>query len=470
MRTFIALLSCAALAACAGLPDPNEMPAMHPVAAYASEQSLGTQSGDWPMDDWWRSYGDSQLNALIEAGLAGSPTLAVADARLRRARALAQASEASQLPQLNGSAAVNQQKQSYNYLSPRAVTPQGWNEYGQAALDLSWELDFWGRNRAAVAAATSEAQAARADASQARLALSTAIASAYAELAREYAVLDTSTGARRVRSTTTELFKRRYDHGLETIGSVRQVEARLATAESDVLAVEEQIALQKNRLAALIGEGPDRGLAIARPTLEITTPFAVPERLAAELIGRRPDLAAARLRADAAAKRIDEARAGFYPNINLSAAIGVQALGLDLLTNDGSSMGHAGPAISLPIFNGGRLRAQLRRADAEYAESVANYNKTVVQALQDIADVVVSHRALGPQLDSTSTAVAAAREAWQVQNNRYQGGLATYLEVLSAEDYLLANLRSQADLQSRSLTLDVALVRALGGGYDIAHP
>jgi outer membrane protein TolC len=162
---------------------------------------------------------------------------------------------------------------------------------------------------------------------------------------------------------------------------------------------------------------------------------------------------------------VGQARAAFYPNINLNALIGVQSLSLDMLTREGSSLGSIGPALSLPLFTGGRLRAQLRGAEAEYAEAVSLYDRTVVQALQDVADVAVSQRALGPQLTRVGEAVEAARESWRIQNNRYSGGLATYLEVLTAEDYLLSNLRTQSDLQSRSLTLDVALTRALGGGY-----
>jgi outer membrane protein TolC len=140
-----------------------------------------------------------------------------------------------------------------------------------------------------------------------------------------------------------------------------------------------------------------------------------------------------------------------------------------MLKEDGSGIGSIGPAITLPIFNGGRLRAQLRGAEAEYAEAVATYEKTLVQALQEVADAAVSQRALTPQIERVHAAVEAAREAWVVQNDRYQGGLANYLEVLSAEDYLLTNLRTQTDLQSRSMTLDVALTRALGGGYTISN-
>jgi NodT family efflux transporter outer membrane factor (OMF) lipoprotein len=466
MKQVFALLGIsAALTACASLPGPAPSPEIRPQSAFAGTQSFVAPAADWPAAGWWKVYGDAQLDALIAEGLAGSPSVAVADARMRRARASQDNARGALAPVVSANASATEQKQSYNYLSPPAMTPQDWNDYGRASLDFSWEIDFWGKNRAALAAATSEAVAAGADADQARLALSSAIASGYAELARLYAALDTATAARTLRAKTAELFAKRFDNGLETRGSVRQADSRRASSEADVLALDEQIALQKNKLAALLGAGPDRGLTIARPNVNFTRAFALPASLSAELIGRRPDLVAARLRAEAAAKRIHVSKAQFYPNVNLTAFIGVQSLGLDRLQENGSDIGSVGPAISLPIFNGGRLRAQLRGAEAEYAESVANYEQALVQALREVADAAVSQRALAPQLDKIDAAVDAAREAWQVQNDRYQGGLASYLEVLTAEDYLLANLRSQSDLRSRSMTLDVALNRALGGGY-----
>jgi NodT family efflux transporter outer membrane factor (OMF) lipoprotein len=246
---------------------------------------------------------------------------------------------------------------------------------------------------------------------------------------------------------------------------LRQVEARRAAAQADVQSYQEQIDLQRHRLAALMGAGPDRGLAIRRPAIDLARPFALPENLAADLLGRRPDVLATRLRAEAAAKRIDQARAAFYPNVNLTAFIGLQSLSLNLLARGDSSIGSVGPAVSLPIFDGGRLRGQLRGAEADYAEAVANYERAVVQAMQDVADAATSSRALGGQLASIGEAVDAAREAWRIQNNRYEGGLSAYLDVLSAEDNLLSDLRLQTDLQSRALELDVSLVRALGGGY-----
>jgi len=465
IRTCAAAACAVILAGCAAQPAAEKRPEIKAIGAYETHTSLAAPTGSWPTDAWWTSYGDSQLNQLVAEALSGSPSIAVADARLRRASAAVQVQHSALLPQIAGSASASEQKQSYNYLSPPSFTPQGWNDYGRASLDFSWELDFWGKNRAALAAATSEANAARADAAQARLTLSTAVASAYTELAHEYAVLETARSALVIRTKTAELFRSRFENGLETLGSVRQVEARRAAAEADVLSIEEQIGLQKNRIAALLGAGPDRGLAITRPVMEVNRAFALPSELAANLLGRRPDIVAARLRAEVSAQRIKQAHASFYPNINLAAFVGVQSLGLNMLSQNGSSIGSVGPAVSLPIFTAGRLRGQLRGAEADHAEAVASYERAVVQALQEVADAAVSQRALGPQISRTDDAVNAAREAWRIQNNRYEGGLATYLEVLNAEDYLLTNLRVQADLRSRTLSLDVALIRALGGGY-----
>ena len=465
MSRVLAMACVLALAGCAGLPS-DEPPAMaKPLEAYASSRSLAAASGEWPAQGWWKRYRDAQLDALIDEALAGSPSIAIAQARLRKAQAAAGIARAGTLPEVNATAAITQERQSYNYLSPPSFTPHGFRDYGYAALDFSWELDFWGRNRAALAAATSEAEAARAEAAQARITLSTAIASAYAELARLHAARDTAAAALDVRTQTTTLFRTRRANGLETLGSVRQVEARRAAAEADVLALDEQLALQRNRIAALLGAGPDRGLAIAPPAVDLAHDLSLPASIPAHLLGRRPDIVAARLRAEASVRRIDQARAAFYPDVNLAAFIGVHSLGLGHLFESAAAIGSIGPAISLPIFAGGRLEAQLSGAHADRAEAVANYERTLVQALQDVADAATSRKALDGQLARTNEAVDAARDAWQIQKNRYDGGLASYLDVLAAEDNLLASVRSLTDLQSRSFALDVAMVRALGGGY-----
>jgi NodT family efflux transporter outer membrane factor (OMF) lipoprotein len=459
------------LAGCAQFSDLGPRAEPKDINAYESSQSLNAgNSGTvaWPDDNWWTAYGDKQLNTLMGEALRCAPSMAVARARLLKAEGVAQQQGAALLPQVTGNASLDRMKQSYNNGVPADFVPRGYNNEARVTLDFSYEIDFWGKNRAALAAATSELEAARADAAQARITLATSIAAGYAELERLFSQRDTSQAALQVRQETEDLFKQRRLNGLETEGSVKQVVARRAMAEADLLAVDESIALQRNKLAALAGAGPDRGLQLARPVIDMSKPFNLPQELPANLLGRRPDIVAARLRAEAAAKQIKVARAQFYPNVNLSAYFGFQSLGTNLLTQSGSSIGSFGPAISLPIFEGGRLRGQFRSASASYDEAVANYDSAVTQALQDVADVAVSERALSGRLNRTEAAADAAQDAYRIVRNRYEGGLTNYLDVLNAQDTLLTNLRELSTLRSRLFALDVSMVRALGGGYQ--HP
>lgn len=465
-RATLLIASVVALSACAPLPKLTAQPPIKSASAWSATQHFQNQTANWPTDAWWQAYGDAQLNTLMNEALAGAPSLAIAQARLNRASAGVEIRDAATGPQVSANGSATIQKQSYNYLTPKSALPQGEHGYARATLDFNWEIDFWGRNRAALAAATSELTAAQAEAAQARLMLTTSIASAYAELARLFAAEDTARAALDVRSKTATLFRERYDHGLETLGSVRQAQARHSAAQAQMLAVQEQLQLQRNRIAALMGQGPDRGLNLTRPQIDLAKPMGLPKSVEANLLGRRPDIVAARLRAEAAAKRIDVAQAEFYPNVNLNAFFGAQSLGVGNLLKAGSNIGSIGPAVFLPIFNGGHLKAQLKGARADYDESVANYEQTVTQALQAVADAAVSQRELSGQLGHTNDAVNAAREAWQIASRRYEGGLSNYIDVLTAEDTLLANQRSLTDLQSRAFMLDVAMIRALGGGFD----
>jgi NodT family efflux transporter outer membrane factor (OMF) lipoprotein len=466
------LLAVSLLAAggCAQLPRMDPPPAVKGVEQLGTSNSFAAPPVVWPADGWWRAYGDPQLGALIEEALRDSPDLEMARARLHAAMAAVQGAGAARIPEVTGSALLNEGKQSYNYLIPRQALPQGWNDYGLATLDLSWEVDFWGKNRAALAAALSEQRAAEVEVAQTRLILSTAVASEYAGLVHLYTLRDNAAQTLTLRTKTVALFRQRHDFGLETLASVRQVEARQASADGDLLGIDERIGLQRNAIAALLGAGPDRGLAIARPTARFAGSHGLPTNLSLELLGRRPDIVAARSRTEAAARRIDQQKAGFYPSVNLMAFVGVQSLGIANLTKSGSSVGGVGPAVSLPIFNTERLQGQLRGARAEYDAAVATYNATLSNALREVADAATSLKSLDGELADSRAAVAAAAEAHQMVSKRYQGALATYLDVLVAEDDLISAQRAEAELETRALILDVALVRALGGGFSSDGP
>lgn len=455
------------LAACASVPELGERSQPANPAALGAVQAFAGLQGTWPARGWWQGYGDPQLDRLIEEALVASPDVAAAAARVRAAEALAQQAGAATQPQAALEASAGGQKQSYNLGIPRQFVPKGVFDTGRIAGSFSFDLDLWGRNRAALAAATSEAQAAAVDAEQAALLLSTAVAAAYADLARLHSARDVAQQAAGIRAETAQLTARRVTNGLDTLGEQRQAEARVPAARAEVAALDEAIALTRNRIAALIGKGPDRGLAIERPRVA-TSPAGVPDNLALDLIGRRPDIVAARLRAEAAASRIKVARADFYPNVNLSAVIGLQSFGVDQLFNSGSTFGTAGPAISLPLFQGGRLEGSYRGARAQYDEAVARYDATLVTALREVADAVASLRSLDTQLTEQRAAVAAADEAARIARIRFTGGLANQLTALQADDTLLAVRRQAVELEARRFALSVALVRALGGGFEAA--
>ncbi|MFL5297160.1 MAG: efflux transporter outer membrane subunit [Phenylobacterium sp.] len=460
------LFAGAALAGCATLPAPTPARVAKPVQSYAAAQALAGPTREWPGDGWWRAYGDPQLDALVAEALAGSPTLAAAEARVRKAQA--QEQRGRLLPTISANASAEEMKQSYNIGIPKPFVPKGYNDYGRATLDFSWELDFWGKNRAAVAAAITETRAAEADAAEARLMLATNVAAAYADLARLYAERDVAERSLSVQGETSKLVAQRVANGLDTLGEQRQAEAEPLQAKADLAAIDERIALTRNRLAALAGAGPDRGLAIARPAVGALKPIGVPAELAASLVGRRPDVTAARLRAEAAARRIHEARAAFYPDVNLVAFVGSTALSLSKVFATGSDIGSVGPAVSLPIFNGGRLKANLRGAEADRDQAVASYDAAVTEAFRQVADVVASARALQGELADSRAALAASEDAYRIARLRYEGGLSTYPSVLLAEQGALRRRRIVADLDARALALDVELVRALGGGFHAA--
>jgi NodT family efflux transporter outer membrane factor (OMF) lipoprotein len=230
--------------------------------------------------------------------------------------------------------------------------------------------------------------------------------------------------------------------------------------------MEEQVALARSQLAALLGKGPDRGLAIERPTLRAAR-VALPSRLPADLLGRRPDVVASRWRAEAAARDIASAKAQFYPDINLSALIGVQSVNLSKLLQTGSAIPSVGAAVRLPILEGGRLRGTLAARDADYDLAVEQYNQTLSDALREVVDQLTSLRSVETQRGEVDTALAAAEEAYSLAVTRYKAGIGSLLQVFTAEMQVLEQRTLRTDLLSRELTLSIGLIRALGGGFDV---
>lgn len=453
------------LSACASVPHLADAPTPRTPTSFAADRSFAAiPDAAWPTQNWWQGYGDAQLNALVTEALAGSPDLAAATARIAQAEGYAQQAGAARLPTLGVTGNVGLTKQSYNNGIPADFVPKGWNDTGRVQGELGFDLDLWGRNRAAYAAARSDAEAARLDLAQAQLTLSTNVADAYADLARLFAERAVALAALDVRQQTAKLTADRVTGGLDTRAEQKQADSAVPAARADLAATDEAIALTRNRIAALLGKGPDRGLAIAPPAATIV-PRGLPIGVTTDLIARRPDIVAARTRVEAEASRVKVARADFYPSFNLSAMFGLQSLGLSNLINGGSTAGSVGPAFNLPIFRGGALQGRYRVARGTFDAAVADYDRTVTDAYRAVADAVTSQRALTTRLTESQRSLADAQAGYIVARQRFEGGLSRFTDVLVAQDRVLQARRIVADLQARAFTLDVALVRALGGGF-----
>jgi NodT family efflux transporter outer membrane factor (OMF) lipoprotein len=454
--------------ACAAVPNLGAKPMPTAPEAFASTTSLRGTQADWPSDGWWLRYRDPQLARLIDEALIGSPDLEAAAARMRSAGGFAQRAGAALQPTVDGFAQGEIAKQSQNQAMPASAIPDGWNDSGSIGLSFSLDLDLWGKNRAAFRAADADADAARFEMEEARLALTTGVAGTYAELASLYAQRDTLESALKIRSETARLVNQRTAIGLDTRAELKQAEARIPQTQADIEATDEAIALTKNALAALIGAGPDRALTIERPSVGSLQAQGVPANASIELIARRPDISAARSRVDAADDRIKEAKAAFYPNVNLSALIGLSSFGLGDLFSSSSGIGSVSPAVSLPLFHGGALQGQYRGRRGQYDEAVALYDRQVIEALHETADAVTSQKMLVSRLANSRRALADFEEANRLARQRYEHGLSTYLDVLSAEEGVLEARLDVATLETRAFTLDVQLIRALGGGFAAA--
>ena len=412
---------------------------------------------------WWQAFGDATLNGLVDKALADSPSLQVAAARVARAGAAIENARAAERPNATLSADATRQRYTENGLIP---PPLAGTVRTNATLQagVSWELDFFGRNRAALEAALGGERAAMADADAARLMLATNVVRSYVGLARAFALRDVAERALSQRDETLKLVRQRVDAGLDTNVELRQGEGALPEARVQIAQLDEQIALARNQLAALTAQ-PAQALASLKPALQPVQLPAMPAQLGADLLGRRPDIAAARWRVEAATQDVAVARTEFYPNVNLTAFAGFSALGLGNLIEAGSRQYGAGPAIRLPIFDAGRLRANLRGRSADLDAAVQSYNGAVVDAVREVADQLASLQAIERQQQEQVAAQAAAESAYDLALQRYRAGLGTFLVVLNAESNVLAQRRTAAELKARALDTQALLMRSLGGGW-----
>jgi NodT family efflux transporter outer membrane factor (OMF) lipoprotein len=474
MTTRIALLVPTLAVVLAGCVDRGDW---HPASqlqpqSVAAEHALADaklQADTWPANEWWRAYGDEQLNALVQEALAGSPSLTTAEARLRAAQGQAIAARAARLPNVALDASVTRQRFPQDGLYPPPYGGNYWTQ-GQAQLDFSYDIDFWGKNKALSEAASSGVRAAEADQAAARLALAVAVVRAYIQFDLSYELLDVANESLKQQMAILDLTQQRVGAGLENTARVKQSEGAAALTRAGVVATQANIDLARDQLADLVGAGPDRGLQIQRPKLTAPTDLALPSVLPADLLGRRPDIAAARAEVESATHGVKAAEADFYPNVNLTAFAGFQSLGLSQLFEASDRVLGGGPALSLPVFNRGALKGALYARQAQVDMSVAQYNQTLLDAVREVADVVANWRALERESTEQVTALDDAQNSYQLTTDRYRAGLDNYLSVLSSENQVILAEALRAELDARRMSFSVDLIRALGGGYVAPTP
>ncbi len=466
-----AVMAALLLAGCAstgGLEPDGQLVDADGLASSQSLSAHALSDAAFPDQQWWKSFGDPQLDALIAEALQGNPSLDAADARLRKARAQAGLANAARKPTVGVGA-----QYAGAYLPETLLPPPTGGEYLPAdvlTLDFKWNIDLWGGKRAQWEAALSEAKANEVEAEAARLGLASNLARAYVHLSEAYAARDVAQREHARASELLSLSRQRVQAGLDNQLQVRQAESLQASSQQQEQALQQQIEALGNAIAALMGQGPDRALQIQRPQLQENGVASIPAVLPSELLGHRPDVVAARWRVEAASRGIDAAKASFKPSVNLNLLVGLASDGLSNLFSSDAALGFGGPAISLPIFDGGALRSQLDSRDADYDLAVASYNQSLVNALHEVTDALQSSRSLEQQVQSATLARDAAQSAWELARQRYQAGLGTQLDVLAAQRPLL-QLDQQLDtLRTQRLGARIDLNQALGGGLAFETP
>ncbi|NML48569.1 efflux transporter outer membrane subunit [Ramlibacter sp. G-1-2-2] len=450
------------LAGCANFSGIEPQAKLRDAAVpHASSASVATLA-----PDWWKEFGDARLDALVDEALAGNPNLGVAQARLRRAQSTIESARSADSPQLTGQADAMRQRFTEHGLYP-APLAGSIKDTGTLQLNGSWELDFFGKNKAALQAALGAARASEADVAAARILLASNVARSYFQLVRVQEQLAVAHRTLEQRDQQLKLVQQRLQAGLDTNLELRQAEGGLPEARQQIEALQEQAQVAHNALAALVGRD-DVPAVGGVPALHAIPTAPALSALPADLLGRRPDIAAARWRVEAAGEDIKNAKAQFYPNINLVGFIGLNSLGLGKLLDMGSEQWGFGPAIRLPIFDGGRLRANLKGKTADLDVAIESYNGAVLDAIHESGDAIAAVQSVARQQVEQKQAEAAAEGAYDIAVQRYKAGLGTYLNVLSAETTVLQQRRLGVDLAARALDARVSLYRALGGGYQPA--
>jgi NodT family efflux transporter outer membrane factor (OMF) lipoprotein len=418
---------------------------------------------EWPAVDWWKAYHDEQLNTIIDKAVTGSPTLRMAQGRVNLAQANADSVHAETQPNISGDAsAVRQRFTELQFIPPPSAGNWDWDN--KMTANIAYDLDLWGRQESIWHASVDETNASKLEVQQVKLELVNAVTRSYIQLAKEYYLRELAEENLTELKQRVAIKQRTMKAGLGTQMEVIEAETPLPLARAKIEAVDERIKRLRNQLAALSGQGPGAGDNLSRPSMTLEAREGLPDTLQANLVGRRPDVLAHRLHVEAAQQNIEGAKKAFYPNINLLGFIGFQALGFGQLISSAAGIAGAGPAISLPIFDGGRRRGNLSAKTASYDIAVENYNSVLVKALQEVSDQLVIMQSNVKQIKDVDMALVSAQKANHLAKVSYGGGLTNYQNVLDTNSVVLQQQEIRTQLQAVQLDAYAGLMRALGGG------
>ncbi len=447
----------------AGCSVPQSRPEIAPLVPEAVGLLDGAMAPAVALD-WWRGYGDPQLDRVVEDALAGSPSLDAAEARVRQADAALSRQDAERGPSVDLDGQLQAARLSGRYTIPPpyagTVRVQG---IGQAGLD--WNLDLFGRQRAAIEQAAGQRDAAAFDAAAARVMISSAVVQAYAEIARAERQAAIAREALATREASLRLTEARVRGKLASEIDTAGAQTLVAQAQVALARAEGARKLATQAVAALAGRGADYASGIG-PTHLVGTGPDLPATIPVDLLSRRADVSAAQARAAAAAAGRQVARRAFYPNVNLSAFAGIQAIGIgNLLSLDAGTAG-AGAAIHLPLFDNGRLKADLAGATAGVDVATANYNDTVVTAVRETADAIARLQAISREREAQREAVAGLAKVGKLNAVRVRAGLNSRLDLIDTDIRLLDARQAEENLAIDAIVARAQLAQALGGGFE----
>jgi len=452
-----------ALAGCAHITPEQHAPVRRDIANAELPADIKLAREGWPDAQWWTAYRDPQLDALIKQALASAPTLDVAAAHIGSARSALSRTNADLGLDVSGYAGANRQRYSGTGLFPAPIGG-AWFTAETLRLEARYNFDWWGKNRAQVAAAVGELNAGRAEYAEAERTLAAAIAQSYFRLQGAWARLANNEQLAATQAALVQDKARRIAGGLANSDEQRTAEAELSQIRKRHAQLTADIGREREALRALIGA--DSGaLASLTPRPMGSTAHALPSRLGMELLARRPDLQAARWKLEASLSRIDAAKAAFYPDVNLTGSIGLDTIKLEDLLQSASRTFYLGPTLTLPLFDSRRLDAQLDGARTGRNERIAEYNQAVVDAVREVAQDGVQLQGIERQLIEQAAATGTARAQLASAQARLTHGLADHAAALNAQLALLKQQDADLYLQQVQLLAEVALTNALGGGY-----